>query len=86
MNAESILDHTEAHVAGSLWDPETNQWISIRDIFTAVWRAGQRAGWDDRHEDEVSPLPAGALHDTPCPFVATAVYDAVRRDLGRMNG
>lgn len=40
-----------------------------------VWAEGYRAGWDDRHDDEHNPLPAGAQHDTPNPYAKAGESD-----------
>jgi hypothetical protein len=81
-----MLDRTEAHVAGSLWDDTTNKYVPIRDVFAAVWAAGQAAGREDRDKDETDPLPSGAQHRTACPFVPTAAYHQIRADLVHLNG
>lgn len=38
------------------------------DLRAKAWTKGYVAGWDDRHEDEDNPLPAGEQHDTPNPY------------------
>jgi hypothetical protein len=36
--------------------------------YAEVWNRGYLSGWDDCHEDENNPLPAGEQHDTPNPY------------------